>query len=122
MKVLENNKIVEELKKEIIEREIKNYPAQYWYYWQDIPNNKSMFFIEYIRRFLLEGTHYNSETHRIIANINPYDLHAITRNFYIFSRFYFDMDSNGNLYFNYCAGQDYIAERRAMREIVIKKY
>lgn len=80
------------------------------------------YFVEKIRQFLLVGTHSNSETRRILTNITPSNLQRIINNHYIFTRFYFSLGWDDEIHFNYCAGQDYIAERKAMREIIVKEY
>lgn len=79
-------------------------------------------FVEEIRKFLLVGTHSNSETRRILVNITPDNLQKIINNHYIFTRFYFSLDYKNELHFSYCAGQDYIVERKIMRNIVTKEY
>lgn len=110
--------IIEELKKRINEGKPKEifYNSHY--------NNKEFkqYFIEEIRTFLLHGTHSNSETTRIIKNISPNDLMSICDNYYIFTRFYITLNHKNKISFNYCAGQDYASERKAMRKIIIKNY
>ena len=87
-------------------------------------NNEEVkkYFAEKIRQFLLTGTHSNSEAQRILTNITPSNLRRIINNYYIFTRFYFCLGWDNELHFNYCAGQDYISERKIMRELIVKNY
>lgn len=117
---------IEELEnqiKEEIKRRIENgKPRELWYSPHYNNTDFKNYFIEEIRTFLLKGTHNNSETTRILRNISPDNLIRIIDNHYIFTRFYITLNHKNKISFNYCAGQDYIAERKAMREIIVKKY
>lgn len=119
MKIEElENQIKEEIKRNIE----KGKPKEIFYnsHYNDIELKK--YFIEQIRTFLLKGTHNSSETTRILRNIRPDDLMRIVNNHYIFTRFYLTLSRKGYVAFGYCEGQDYIVERKAMREIIIKEY
>lgn len=105
------------INKQIEEKGIK----ELWFDNYKLDYDIKLIYVENIRRFLLNGTHANSETRRILTNINPQRLLHIIQNHYIFTRFYAYIVDNV-VKFNYCAGQDYIAERRAMREIIVKEY
>lgn len=87
-------------------------------------NNEEIkkYFVEKIRQFLLTGTHSNSETRRILTNITPSNLQRIINRYYIFTRFYFSLGWDHEIHFNYCAGQDYISERKIMRNLIVKNY
>ena len=110
------------IKKLLEERIQKGEPMEAFYNPYSGNSDLKNAFVEEIRKFLLIGTHSNSETRRILTNITPSNLQRIINNHYIFTRFYFALNYNNELHFNYCAGQDYIAERKAMREIIVKEY
>lgn len=118
-----NIKELEKQIKEGIEKNIENgKPREIWYSPHYNNTDLKLYFVEEIRSFLLKGTHSNSETTRILKNINPYNLMNICDQYYIFTRFYLTLNHKNKISFNYCAGQDYIAERKTMRELIIKKY
>lgn len=112
----------QEIKKFLQEKIKKGEPKELFYNPHYNDEELKKYFIEKIRCFLLKGTHSNSETTRILRNIRPDDLMRIADNYYIFTRFYLTLNHKNNVSFNYCAGQDYIFERKQMREIIIKKY
>lgn len=75
-------------------------------------------FAEGIRKMALENTKNNSKNRIILVNINPNRIYEIASKYGIFNRFY--ITENNKV--NYCTGQDYIEERKAIRNLLVKSY